>query len=125
MEQTGFVFDKNWHRFRGNQPPILRKSVTDFGKICHRFWENPLQTLRKSATELGEIRHRFWEAPFLEKQALFFGTNWCGLVENWFGFWIGLGQSPSLTVLNAKHVRVWIFDVLGLGVSSMSQPVEG
>ena len=55
---------------------------------------------------------RFWE-----EQAPFFGKNGFDLRGNWLGFWIGLGQSSSLTVLNAKHVWVWIFEVLGRGVS--------
>ena len=40
--------------------------------------------------------------------------------DNWLGFWIGLEQSSSLTFFNAKHVWVWIFEVLGLGVSKNS-----
>ena len=108
------------HRFWGNLPRIsgkcstdfgenlqtLGKSVTDFGKISRRFW--------------GKIRHRFWGNLLLEKQALFlgqaglvfgrkpfpslgkqalwfgtavFGTKWCGLGENWLGFWIGLDKA--------------------------------
>ena len=55
--------------------------------------------------------------PFLGKTGSVFGTNKFGLGENWLGFWIGLGQSSSLTALNAKHVWVWIFEVLGLGVT--------
>ena len=53
----------------------------------------------------GKNRLRFWDklAPF-----------WGG---HWLGFWIGLGQSSSLAVLNAKHVWVWIFEGLGLGVT--------
>jgi len=118
----------------------LRKSVPEFGEIRHRFWGNPLPILGKSVTDFGEIRHRFWEnpSPFLgssafgktgsvfvknrlrlwEKTVSVFGKNFAknrlGLGGDWLGFWIGLGQSSSLTVLNAKHVWVWIFDVLGL-----------
>ena len=57
-------------------------------------------------------RLRCWDkvAPLLGKT----GSIWGG---NWFGFWIGLEQSSSLTVLNAKHVWVWIFEVSGLGVT--------
>ena len=69
-------------------------------------------------------RLRLWE-----KTVSVFGKNFAknrlGLGGDWLDFWIGLGQSSSLTVLNAKHVWVWIFDVLcfrivdvlGLGVS--------
>ena len=53
---------------------------------------------------MGKNRLCVWE-KLREKPARFGG--------DWLGFWIGLGQSPSLTVLNAKHVWVWIFDVLG------------
>ena len=75
-----------------------------------RFWEKHAPFLGKTCSMLGntcsvfgENRLRFWE-----KQAPVFGTNWFGLVENWLGFWVGLGQSSSFTVLNAKHVWVWI-----------------
>ena len=54
---------------------------------------------------MGKNRLCVWE-KLREKPARFGG--------DWLGFWIGLGQSSSLTVLNAKHVWVWIFDVLGL-----------
>ena len=130
----------------GNQPPILGKSVTDFWEMRHRFWEmrhrfwgNPSPILRKSITDFGEIRYRFWEmlrfwgktcsvlgktgsdSVFGKNTVSVFGENFAknrfGLGGNWLGFWIGLGQSSSLTVLNAKHVWVWIFEVLGLGVS--------
>ena len=69
---------------------------------------------------LGKNMFRFWEkhAPFLGQSGSVFGKKRVGLGgENWLGFWIGLGQSSSLTVLNAKHVWVWIFEVLGLGVA--------
>ena len=126
--------------------PVLGKPATDFGKISHRLWENLPQTLGKPATDFGKISHRLWENlppvlwssvlgknrfRFWEKHAPFFGKNklrfWDKLVRfggtlvrfggNWFGFWIGLGQSSSLAVLNAKHVWVWIFEGLGLGVT--------
>ena len=60
---------------------------------------------------------RFWD-----EQAPFWGKNGSICGGNWFGFWIGLGQNSSLTVLNAKHVWVWVFEVLGLGVSK-NKPV--
>ena len=52
---------------------------------------------------------------FRDEQAPFFGKNGSICGGNWFGFWIGLGQSSSLTVLNAK--QVWVLEVLRLGVS--------
>ena len=121
------------HRFWGNPSPTFGKCVTDFGKcvtdfgeIRHRFWGNPSPISGKSVTNFGEMRHRFWG-----KACAFFGENrlrfWDKQVRsgeklvrfggNWLGFWIGLGQSSSLTALNAKHVWVWIFEVLGLGVT--------
>ena len=99
------------HRFWGNPSPILGnplpilgKCVTDFGEMRHRFWG-------KACAFFGENRLRFWDKQvrFGEKLVRFGG--------NWLGFWIGLGQSSSLTALNAKHVWVWIFEVLGLGVT--------
>ena len=106
---------------------ILGKTATDFGKICHRLWENLPPTVGISATDFGKICHRLWEARFFEKSMNRLrcwdkvapllgktGSIWGG---NWFGFWIGLEQSSSLTVLNAKHVWVWIFEVSGLGVT--------
>ena len=60
---------------------------------------------------------RFWD-----ERALLLGKNGSICRGNWFGFWIGLGQNSSLTVLNAKHVWVWVFEVLGLGVSK-NKPV--
>ena len=109
------------HRFWENQPPTSGKSA--FGEIRLRFWGNPL--LEKQARFLGQAGFVFGKkpSPSLGKQAPFFGTSrllfWkktvsmfgkagCGLVENWLGFWIGLRQSSSFTVLNAKHVWVWI-----------------
>ena len=70
----------------------------------HRFWG-------KACAFFGENRLRFWD-----KQVRF-GEKLVRFGENWLGFWIGLGQSSSLTALNAKHVWVWIFEVLGLGVT--------
>ena len=62
----------------------------------------------------------FWEkqAPFLgQTSSVWLGEKLVRFGGNWLGFWIGLGQSSSLTALNAKHVWVWIFEVLGLGVT--------
>ena len=73
-------------------------------------------------------RLRVWEkeALFLEQTGFVFEKKtspclgktgsvfWDKLVR--FGgklvwvFWVGLGQSPSLTVLNAKHVWVWNYE---------------
>ena len=59
----------------GNQPPILGKSVTDFGEIRYRLWGNPSPILRKSATDFGEMSHRLWGnlSPTLGKPATDFG----------------------------------------------------
>ena len=91
--------------------PFLRKSATDgLWENATDFAENQQPALGKSATDFGKISHRLWEnrPPTL-------GKNWLGFRErlarfggNWFGFWIGLRQSLSLTVLNAKHVWVWM-----------------
>ena len=103
----------------GNASPILGKSVTDFEEIHHRFRGNPLPILGKCVTDFGE-KH----APFLGKTGSVFGTNKFGLGKNWFGlgeigsvFGLAWDKSSSLTALNAKHVWVWIFEVLGLGVT--------
>ena len=47
--------------FAENQPPILGKSVADFGEMFHQFCGNPSPILGKSVTDFGEICHRFWE----------------------------------------------------------------
>ena len=106
--------------------PFLGKTCSVFGKTCSVFGKNMLRFWDEQAPFLGKIpflgkKH----APFLGRTGSVFGTNWLrflgkkrlDLRGNWFGFWIGLGQSSSLTVLNAKHVWVWIFEVLGRGVS--------
>ena len=113
-------FGEMRHRFWG-------KTCAFFGKNRLRFWEKHAPFLGKTCSVLGTNKLRFWEkhVPFLgknmlrfwEEQAPFFGKNGFDLRGNWLGFWIGLGQSSSLTVLNAKHVWVWIFEVLGRGVS--------
>ena len=111
---------KIFHQFWGNPPPILGKSVTDFGEIRHRFCGNPSPILGKSVTVFGKLR--FWKNRFrvCEKQAPSVGKkpSLClGKTSRKTGsVWgeIGSGQSSSLTVLNAKHVWVWMFDVLGL-----------
>ena len=75
-----------------------------------RFW-------REQAPFLGKTSSGFWEAGSV------WGKIGSVLGENWTGFWIGLGQSSSLAVLNTKHVWVWIFE--GFRVSlKISQPVE-
>ena len=65
LGQTGFVFEKNRFRFRGNLPPTWGKSVIDFGKICHQLWRNQPPTLGNSV--FGKNSFRFWEkhVPFL------------------------------------------------------------
>ena len=97
-------------RFWGNPSPILGKFVTDFGEIRRRFWGNQRPTLGKSATDFGEISHRLWgkTGSVLGKDWLAFRERLARFGRNWFGFWIGLRQSSSLTVLNAKHVWVWM-----------------
>ena len=75
------------------------------GKNMLRFW-------REQAPFLGKTSSVFWDklVRFGGKLVRFGG-------ENWIGFWIGLGQSSSLAVLNARHVWIWIFEGLGLGVT--------
>ena len=94
------------HRFWGNPSPILRKSITDFGEIRYQFWGNASPILGKACAFFGKNRLRFWD-----KQVRF-GEKLVRVGGNGLGFWIGLGQSSSLTALNAKHVWVWIFEVL-------------
>ena len=101
----------------GNQPPILGnpspalgKSAFDFGEI--RRNPSPIlpPALGKSATDFGKISHRLWgkTGSVLGKDWLAFRERLARFGRNWFGFWIGLRQSSSLTVLNAKHVWVWM-----------------
>ena len=104
LAKSGTDFGKISDRFRENQPPILGKSATDFGKMSHGLWENEPPTwenepptLAKSATDFGKISDRFWEAPFLGNNRLCFWEKerlrvWHKVWENWFAFWIGLGQ---------------------------------
>ena len=74
-----------------------------------RFWE-------KTVSEFGKNRLRFWDkvVPFWERIGSVCGGE---LVR----FWIGLGQNSSLTVLNAKQLRLSMFGFgfrnLKLGVS--------
>ena len=90
----------------GNASPILGKSVADFEEI-------PSPISGKSVTNFGEMRHRFWGKTFrFWGKQVRFGEKLVRFGGNWLGFWIGLGQSSSLTALNAKHVWVWIFEVL-------------
>ena len=78
------IFWRSWGSgeagLSGNQPPILRKSVTDFEEIHHRFRGNPSPILRKCVTDFGE-KH----VPFLGKTGSVLGTNKFGLGKNWFG----------------------------------------
>ena len=87
----------------GTKSVELRKSVTDFGEIRHRFWENqpPIlgksatdfgknlpQTLGKSATDFGKISHRpGCEAPFLGKTGSVFGKSRLRLWDKVAPFW--------------------------------------
>ena len=119
------------HRFGGNPSPTFGKCVTDFGKCVTDFGKcvidfEEIHHRGKSVTNFGEMRHRFWgkacaffgknRLRFWDKQVRF-GEKLVRFGGNWLGFWIGLGQSSSLTALNAKHFWVWIFEVLGLGVT--------
>ena len=78
--------------------------------------------MRKSV--FGEHMPRFWEeqAPFLGQSGSVLVKSRLGLGE--IGSFLGLAWGSSLTVLNTKHVLVWIFEFLGLGVTKKSQPVE-
>ena len=98
----------------GNQPPILGnpspalgKSAFDFGEI--RRNPSPIlpPALGKSATDFGKISHRLWgkTGSVLGKDWLAFRERLDRFGRNWFGFWIGLRQSSSLTVLNAKYPK--------------------
>ena len=62
--------------------------------------------------------------PFLGKTGSVFGTNKFGLGKNWFGlgeigsvFGLAWDKAQVSLLWNAKHVWVWIFEVLGLGVT--------
>ena len=97
LRKSATNFAKMSHRLRENQPPATGKSATDLGKISHGLWENQRPTLAKSATDFGKISDRFWEAPFLGNNRLCFLEKerlrvWHKVWENWFAFWIGLGQ---------------------------------
>ena len=77
----------------------------DFGEI--RFWEKHAPFLGKAGSVFGKNMPRFWEkhAPFLGKTCPVFGRS-LGVKLVRFLDW--LGQSSSFTVLNAKHLWVWI-----------------
>ena len=111
---------KNWLRVWEKQAPFVKKKPSPcLGKTGSVFGTNWLRFWGKPGSVFGKNWLGFWEklAWFLGKTGSVLGKNWLGLGENWLGFGIGLGQSSSLTVLNAKHVWVWVFEVLGLGVS--------
>ena len=65
---------------------------------CKHIWANK------------EIRHQLWgnPSPTFRKSVPVLGKDWLDLGENLLGFWIGLGESASFTVLNAKHVWGWV-----------------
>ena len=128
------------HRLWENLSPTLGKSVTDLGETSHRLWEAPfsgkISVLEKF---IGKNMFRFWEkhASFLaktcsvfgehmphfwEEQAPSLGQSGCVLVKNRLGLGeigslLGLVWGSSLIVLNTKHVLVWIFEFLRLGVT--------
>ena len=88
----------------------MGESVTDFWENpsptswenpSPTSWENPSPILRKSVTDFGEIR--FWE-----KHTPILGRTGSVFWEEQARFREGLRQSSSLTVLNAKHVWVWM-----------------
>ena len=95
FEENMLRFWENMLRFWEKHAPFLGRTGSVFGKTCSFSG-------KKTCSVFGKNRLRFWDklAPFLGKTAQFGG--------NWFGFWIGLRQSSSLTVLNTKHVWVWV-----------------
>ena len=82
-----------------------------------RFWEKPASFWGKTCSVFGEHMPRFWEeqAPFLGPSGSVLVKSRLGLGE--IGSLLGLAWGSSLTVLNTKHVLVWIFEFLGLGVT--------
>ena len=107
----GKISDRLWK----NQRPTLAKSATDFGKISDRLWQNQRPISGKSATDFGKLRS--WEITgcvFGKKNVPVFGTKF-GKIGSLFG--LAWDKSSTLTVLNAKHVWVWIFEFSGLGVT--------
>ena len=81
------VLVKNWFGF-WKTGSVVGKSATDMGK---------------SATDFEKKQFHFWEKPVrsLGQTGFGFGKKLLDLGGNWFGFWIGLGQSSSFIVLNA------------------------
>ena len=79
--------------------------------------------LLKHAPILGK------HSPFLGRTGSVFGTKllrFCEKPARFGGNWslLGLAWGSSLTALNTKHVLVWMFVFLGLGVTfEKSQPV--
>ena len=81
LGRTGSVFEKKWAPCWEKHAPFLGRTGSVFGK--------------KQAPSLGQ------SGSVLVKTGAVWG-NWLAR------FWIGLGQGSSFTVLNAKHVWVWI-----------------
>ena len=122
---------KNCHRLQENQQPTLGKSATDFGKISRRLWGNPSPILGNSVTYWGNA------SPVLVSPAL--GKNWLGFGETLARFWGKTGSiwGKLFWFLNwlATKLKSHCFEreaCLGLGllffklgVSKISQPVEG
>ena len=142
-EEKPRAWNKSVHtsKFHGDLPPIgkidhrfCRKSTTsstDFGRICH-LWGYLSQVLWSSV--FGKNMLRFWgeQAPFLGRtgsvfgaKCLYFGENRNSLVDKLVRFLDWLGQSSSLTVLNAKHVWVWIQGFKGGWVSLKRKSTGG
>ena len=111
-------FGEICHRLWGNQPPTLGSSVFRkkspflekfIGKNTFRFWEKHASFLAKTCSVFGEHMPHFSEeqAPSLEQSGPVLVKNRLGLGE--IGSLLGLAWGSSLTVLNTKHVLVWIF----------------
>ena len=93
--------------------------MADFPKIGDGFPQKEEQApfLGKTCSVFGKNMLRFWEkhVPFLGQTGSVFGTKWLRFGENrrslgdkLVRFLDWLGQSSSFTVLNAKHVWVWM-----------------
>ena len=82
------------------------------------FWEKTCSMLGKTCSVFGENRLRFWDklAPCLRKTNSNFGTT--GSVLGWklarFLDWLGTKLKSRCF---ERYVWVWIFEVLGLGVT--------
>ena len=106
---------------------FLGKSVTDFGQTGSVFGKNMLRFWGEQAPLFRKNWLSVWEKqdPFLGQTGSVFEKNKLQFWDSWLRFGVEIGsvfglawdKSSSLTALNAKHVWVWIFEVLGLGVT--------